>query len=284
MIMSSKKVKIIEPTKELSPIPPVESSGERMLAVIEKASTDPRCNIEKMRALLDMKMEMIREERRLVYNSAMWEAQGEMTPIVAKAWNESTKSFFAKLAHVDNVVRPIIRKFGFSLSFDSHKEADGTITFFIDIMHTGGHTERRQLNAAVDSMGPKGTPNKTQPQGVKSTATICQRELIVMAFNLSFINEDDDGQGGKKVPVTGGADRFSSSTPPAQTVTPEPRPIMPLAEAADLLEQKLKAEPDIARKGEILMKNIKIIAELDDNGDRDRAHALRKLAEGTKNA
>lgn len=263
-----------------------QSPADRMMTLIEKASTDPRCNVEKIRALLDMKMELIREQRRLEYNSAMWEAQGKMTPIVAKAWNDSTKSFFAKLAHVDNIVRPIIREHGFSLSFDSNKEADGTITFFIDIMHTGGHTERKQINAAIDDKGPKGTPNKTQPQGVKSTATICQRELIVMAFNLSFINEDDDGQGGKKT-LDPNADRFAktaaSSPAPAADKGADPKPPLPLNEAAEKLEHKLRNEPDRSKRGAILMKHIKVVGALDEDGQAERAADIRKLAEEMPN-
>jgi len=260
-------VTIIDETSE-APLP-APATATRMLAVIEKASTDPRCNIEKMRALLDMQMELVREERRLAYNRAMWEAQGEMEPIVRRSKNESTNSTFAKLEHIDKIVRPIYRKHGFGLSFDSHKEPDGSITMFVDVMHNEGHQKRHELNAPVDDKGPKGTKNKTEPQGVASTTSILQRKLTVMVFNLTFINEDDDGQGGKKEIKP---DRFAGEQP-----TP-PQPL-PLEEACARLEKKLRDEPDRSKRGEVLMKHIKVVGALEDAGQNEKAEELRKLAE-----
>lgn len=255
-------------TQDVAVIQPPEPA-DRMLAMIERAAFDPRANVEKMRALLDMKMELVRDDRRIAYNIAMWKAQGAMTPIVTKAWNESTKSYFAKLAHVDNIVRPIYRDHGFSLSFDSHKEIDCSLTMFVDVMHTGGHTERRQLNAGVDDKGPKGTPNKTQPQGVASTTSILQRKLTVMVFNLTFINEDDDGQGGVKAAPK--PDRFKGEKADDQPLA--------LPAAAHALQEKLKAAASKEKRGEILMKHIKILQALQDDGQHELVATIRTLAE-----
>lgn len=271
-------VTIIDEAPEAQlPAPASPASATRMLAVIEKASTDPRCNIDKMRALLDMQMELIREERRLAYNNAMWEAQGEMEPIVRRSKNESTNSTFAKLEHIDKIVRPIYRKYGFGLSFDSHKEADGSITMFVDVMHNGGHEKRHELNAPIDDKGPKGTKNKTEPQGVASTTSILQRKLTVMVFNLTFINEDDDGQGGKKEikPDRFAGEKTAGDQPQKKVEAPK----LSVTEAAAQLESKLRNEPDKEKRGEILMKNVKILGALDDEGHHERAAEIRKLAE-----
>lgn len=271
-------VTIIDEAPEAQLPAPVAApaTATRMLAVIEKASTDPRCNIEKMRALLDMQMELVREERRLAYNRAMWEAQGEMEPIVRRSKNESTNSTFAKLEHIDKIVRPIYRAHGFGLSFDSHKEADGSITMFVDVMHNEGHQKRHELNAPIDDKGPKGAKNKTEPQGVASTTSILQRKLTVMVFNLTFINEDDDGQGGKKEIKP---DRFAGERPDGAKQQPAPAQPLSLEEAAARLEKKLRDEVDRSKRGEILMKHIKVVGALEDAGQTEKAAELRKLAE-----
>lgn len=171
-----------------------------LLDIIAGVIANPEVDVAKIQALLDMKSKEEGDARRLAYNKAMHAAQSEMVPIVTKAWNDATKSYFAKLAHVDNIIRPIYAKHGFSLSFDSlTPPGTSVITMFVDVLHNEGHVERKQLAAEVDDKGPKGTPNKTQPQGVASTTTILQRKLTVFVFNLTFINDDDDGQGGKKV-------------------------------------------------------------------------------------
>lgn len=263
---------IVEPNKMVAVHE--DSSADRMLAIIDKASTDPRCNIEKMRALLDMKMELIKDDRKQAYINAMVDAQTEMTPIVTKEWNDSTKSFFAKLAHVDYIIRPIYTRHGFSLSFDSAKEADGSITMFVDVLHRNGHSERKRFNAEVDDRGPKGTPNKTKPQGAASTGTILQRKLTVMVFNLTFINQDDDGQGGKIDPNK--EDRFRKDGAPAKEK-------LSLEDATNLLEQKLRNEPDKAKRGEILMRHVKVLGALSEAGQTDKEQELRKLAEEVAN-
>ncbi len=267
----------VKGTELVEAAPKNPSQSDQMLMMIERASSDPKCDIEKMRALLDMKKEMVREEQRIAYNLAMHDAQAEMIPIVRNAWNDSTKSHFAKLEHVDAIVRPIYAKNGFSLSFDSRKEADGSITMFVDVLHVDGHEVRKQLNAQVDDRGPKGTVNKTQPQGVNSTTSILQRKLTVMVFNLTFINQDDDGQGGikplKKDRFAGDEDKGKKQEPKAHN----------LEEAAGLLESKLRDEPNLERRGKILMENKKLLAALDADGKGLRVAEFHKLAEEPAN-
>lgn len=249
------------------------SATQRMMAVIEKASTDPRTNVEKMRALLDMNLELIREERRVAYNMAMKAAQEEMQPIVRKADNEGKK--YSKLEHVDNALRPIYSKHGFSLSYNSRREADGTVTIMCDVLHDSGHHEVKELNAALDLAGIKGNANKTQVQGVGSTVSYLRRYLTAMIFNVVFINEDDDGQGGKKDKTK---DPFAS-----RAAADNRDPAQKRADAGHELMGRLGKTDDVEKRGEILMKNIKIVAALEEAGD-PMAKEIRDLAEGVANA
>lgn len=294
--MTSRKTKPKEQTDKLAgieggalviddvssaPVPAViEPVQNSMMAVIARASTDPRCNTDKMRALLDMQKEITHDERRIAYNTAMWCAQGEMEPIVARVWNESTKSFFAKLAHVDNSIRQIYSKHGFSLSFDSSTDDKGLLTMFVDVMHKAGHVERKQLAGERDDKGPKGTPNKTSIQGTASSATILQRKLTVMVFNITFIQEDDDGQGGKKEPLK--QDRFTVGAEQAVDMTPDPTltPVARALLAASALEQRLLAVETLEHKGKLLMTNLRLLKELEVLGESQRVIELRSIAEG----
>lgn len=181
-------------TKKVQTFTP-EPAPTTMLAVIERVAADPRCNIEKMRAILEMQMELKRDDSRVAYSAAMRAAQSEMMPVVRNAENSHTRSKYAKLEHIDHEVRPIYTKHGFSLSFDSRKEADGTITMLVDVSHDGGHTVTRQLNGGIDISGAKGTANKTEIQGVGSSVSYLKRQLVCMVFNIVLKDKDDDGCG-----------------------------------------------------------------------------------------
>lgn len=257
----------VAPAAIVSPSP-----AARMLALIEKSAGDPRTNTEKMRAMLDMQLELIREERRIAYNAAMKACQEEMQPIVRKADNEGKK--YSKLEHVDNALRPIYSKHGFSLSFNSRREVDGTITMLCDVLHDSGHHEVKELNGALDLAGIKGNANKTQVQGVGSTVSYLRRYLTAMIFNVVFINEDDDGKGGKKDPAQ---DPFKARAA-ADARTPEQK----RSEAADELILRMHEMKTLDKRGSALMKNIKLITSLEEAND-PRGAEIRKLAEEDPN-
>lgn len=269
---------------ENEPVPvaaSIASASDRMLAVIDKASTDTRCNVEKMRALLDMKMELLRDERRMAYNIAMKEAQQEMQPVVRRAQNE--KKRYAKLEHIDNAIRPIYVAHGFSLSFNTRKEADSTITGICDILHESGHQEQKELNAARDLTGSKGSANKTDVQGVGSTISYLRRYLTIMVFNIILIDEDDDGQG----KVTGGGptpDKFTElaqqqAAKPATPAVKNKDPKSAALDAAQILRAKMIGAGTKERRGEILMQNIKILKALDEANLTELSNEIRQLAE-----
>lgn len=265
-----------EVSTELAPIENQETlpPALAMLRVIDKAATDPRTNVEKMRALLDMQMELVREQRRVEYNNAMRATQEEMQPVVRKAMNDNTKKKYAKLEHVDNAVRPIYTKNGFSLSFNSRREEDGTITMLCDVLHSSGHSERKELNGAKDMTGAKGTANKTDIQGAGSTVSYLRRYLTCMVFNITLIDEDDDGQGGK---LEKGVDPFAD-----KLKKPEPEISFhdQLRQEAAKLETALK-ERNVEKRGGLFMKNTPLINQLNEAGLNDVAEHLRSIAEGT---
>lgn len=261
---------VVEETANL-PVQHQESLARQFLDIVTKASTDTRCNVDKMRALLDMQKEMVAEERRVQYSQSMRAAQAEMEPVVRKSQNDHTKSKYAKLEHIDKVIRPIYTKHGFSLSFDTRREEDGTVTAICSVLHDSGHTERKELNGAVDSTGAKGTANKTAMQGVGSTVSYLRRYLTCMIFNIVLVNEDDDGTGGKREIAN---DRFAGQAA-EQTVAPK----LSLEEAAAALKDKLLGAKTMEKRGEIFIRNVKIIETLDAEDRADLSNELREIAE-----
>ena len=146
-------------------------------------------------------------EAKQAFNDAMARAQGEMLPITNNAYNDHTKSGYAKLEAIDRAITPIHTKYGLSISYDTEtkNEADpipeGLIRTVAIVAHAGGHERRYHIDLPADDAGSQGTKNKTGVQARGSTNAYARRYLKLMVFNLSTFNDNDgnrtNGAGGK---------------------------------------------------------------------------------------
>lgn len=173
---------------------PQQEQPTNLLAVIERAANSRDVDVDKMRALLDMQMEIRREEAKVAFIQALNRVQAEIQPILKKSQNQQTNSKYAKVAEVDRVLTPLYTKHGFSLSFgtaDSIWADQGYIRIICDVSHEAGHIKTYHYDLPPDETGIKGTANKTKVHASASTLTYGQRYLKSLIFNLSFIDDTD---------------------------------------------------------------------------------------------
>jgi hypothetical protein len=164
-----------------------------LLNFVATAVRDPSIDVTKLEALLRMQREIVADDARLQFNRAMSAAQGEMHPVVRDATNDQTKSRYARLETIDALIRPIYTRHGFCLEFNSEPVDGPNERIVCEVSHIAGHTKRRQLDAAPDTAGPKGLPNKTPLHGLGSTVSYLRRYLTCMIFNIVLANDDNDG-------------------------------------------------------------------------------------------
>lgn len=187
------------PLESHSSVPvPVERTEAGLMAIIERAANNPRIDVNKMQRLLDMHMQIQKTKAEIAYNAAMADCQGEIPQIETNKENTHTKSKYANLEAIDTVVRPILKKHGFSLSSDSRTLENGNKLIICWVRHRDGHKERHELDAPPDTTGSKGTANKTGVQATGSTVSYLQRYLIKMIFNVVIKGEDNDGNAERK--------------------------------------------------------------------------------------
>jgi hypothetical protein len=167
--------------------------ADSLLNFVARAMADPTVNVDKLQALLTMQREIVANDARLQFNRAMSLAQGEMVPVVRDAQNTQTNSKYATLERIDAVIRPIYVRHGFHLSFNSEATGGAYERIVCEVSHADGHTKRYQLEAAIDTAGPQGKPNKTPLHGLGSVVSYLRRYLTCMIFNIVLTNEDNDG-------------------------------------------------------------------------------------------
>lgn len=182
---------------EFNELAPVQREPESThpMAIISRAvanGVDP----DQLGKLLDLQERWDKNEARKAYNIAMKACQAEMPAIVKNCENSHTRSRYANLEAIDKAIKPIIAKYGFSLSFGSGESTvPDHILLTCDCMHVGGHTERFTLNCPYDMAGAQGKSNKTPIQGMGSSTSYGKRYLKLMIFDLTIADEDDDGNG-----------------------------------------------------------------------------------------
>lgn len=164
-----------------------------IINVIARAAADPNTDVDKLERLLAMQERVLERAAEQSFNEAMLSAQDEMRPVLKNKVNPETHSKYANLEQVSNVVDPILRKNGFSLSFgtaDCPYPAHYRVT--CDVSHIGGFTKHYQADVPVDNTGPKGSQNKTMTHGFGSALSYGRRYLKLLICDIA--TTDDDGR------------------------------------------------------------------------------------------
>lgn len=170
------------------------------LQAVMEAARDPKCDVAKMKELLEIAQE---QEARRVLNPLILAIHNACPPVVADSLNSHTKSKWAKLEKVSAALDPLMKQHGLSISWGM---ADSPINEHYrvigDLLHSSGAQRRYFLDAPSDALGPKGSGNKSAVQGIGSTISYIKRYLKIMIFDVPIIGEDNDGVSRSPIPLS----------------------------------------------------------------------------------
>jgi hypothetical protein len=172
----------------------IRSETAAIMDMIEQIALNPNADVEKLRAVMDMKMMMFNRGAEIEFNAAMAKVQQEIEPVARESHNSQTKSTYAKLESIIQACSPVWTAHGFALSFgsgDSTKPGYYRIT--CTCSHTAGHSVEYFADLPEDVAGIAGTTNKTKIHGFGSTMSYGRRYLTCLIFNIALVNEDNDG-------------------------------------------------------------------------------------------
>lgn len=178
-------------TNELTMQPTAEAPS--LLNIIAQTAADPTSDVAKLRALIDMQREVLAEQARVAFERDMVAVQTELPVVVRDAVNDHTRTRYARLETIDERIRPVYTRHGFSLSFDGTTQADKSIEVTCIVSHREGHSRSYKLAGELDGVGTGGKQNKTGIQAIGSTVSYLRRYLTCMIFNIVLANEDRDG-------------------------------------------------------------------------------------------
>jgi len=169
---------------------------------IIKAAADPRMNVAKFEKLVALKEHMDDREARIAYDDNLALLQAELPEIdrngrlVIRKKDPKTgertgpieqSTAYPKWEDIVDVLRPILRKYLFSLSFRTGLAPDGRITVN-GILARSGHREETTITLQHDATG-----SKNAVQAVGSTNSYGKRYVAFLLLNIVTRGEDDDG-------------------------------------------------------------------------------------------
>jgi hypothetical protein len=174
-------------------------SPTNFLEVIARAASDPTVDPAKMHGLLDVQERMMNKQAELDFNSAFILMQDELPRITKDSAIKHNGRLIAKYASyekIDEVIRPILKKHGFALRFNSGPNG-GEMIVEATLSHIGGHTITDRLPLKVEKVAAMNSA-----QAAMSAITYAKRGLTTMLLNLVFEGEDDDGKNADHVAIT----------------------------------------------------------------------------------
>ena len=197
----NKPLAVKEPVGE--PLAQIPDNFGALMAVIERAATNPEVDVAKVEKLLGLAEHFEDRRAERAFNRAMTEVQKEIRPIAANMDNTQTKSRYANYEALDKALRPIYTKHGFALSFDTERAAsDNEVVVLCHVSHDEGHSRTYRATLPADGKGPQGGAVMSRTHAAGAAMTYGQRYLLKLIFNIA-IGEDDDGNAaGGNGPIT----------------------------------------------------------------------------------
>ena len=163
-----------------------QAESATIMQVIQRAAADPQCDIEKMERLMAMHERMQAVNAQASFNAAMAEMQCELPSIAERGKGHGTVRY-ATLEDINDVIKPIMQKHGFAVSFKvEHAQAGISVTGIL--MHRQGHREQTTMLLPTDTSG-----SKNAVQAVGSSTSYGKRYVLCALLNISTRGEDDDG-------------------------------------------------------------------------------------------
>lgn len=171
-----------------------------MLGLIERLATNPDIDVAKMQAFLDMQLKLMDRQAEVAFHRDFALMSAVLPRVTKKAEikydvdkNDKSKgqyvtSKYALFEDIDEVVRPIISEFGFTLEHTARTREGGGLICVSTLAHREGHKVHCELPLALDGSG-----GKNNLQGMGSTTSYGRRYGTCLLLNLITVGDDTDG-------------------------------------------------------------------------------------------
>lgn len=172
-----------------------------LISVIAQVAMNPEVTLEKMQALLDMKKQIDAMDSEKAFAEDFARMKPNLPRVIKTHDNNQTKSKYAKLEDISEVVDPIIGEYGFSTRFKT-EQSEKLVTATCILLHRSGHKEETSITLPLDDSGIAGTKNKTAVHAIASSIMYAKRLAKCAVLDISTGDDDGNAAGGGEKAVT----------------------------------------------------------------------------------
>jgi hypothetical protein len=171
------------------------------LALIEKVVLNPDVDAEKLKVIVELKLQLEDRAAEKAFDAAMQEAQKEVQALKWDKLNkESSQNRWVSFPKIDEMLKPIREKWGFSESFGVEPElpAPNLMMMYSDVTYKGPegtHRRRFHLPMSISGDGPKGGGVMTGAQAVGNGSSYGMRYLEKLIWKIPMLVDRDDNDG-----------------------------------------------------------------------------------------
>lgn len=177
---------------------PAQDLAEFMQGVLRSPDVAP----DKLEMLWRMRKELLAEEHREAFDQAFALMAAEMPQVRRDGTVELTRDGkklglikFARWEDMDRVIRPIMGKYGFALTYTTVEREKGLLIRG-ELMREG-HSRMAEI-----PLPPDVGPGRNSLQAVGSAISYGKRYLAEMLLNIVRCGEDDDGHAAFEQPIS----------------------------------------------------------------------------------
>lgn len=184
-------------------VTPVQRSFDLIQTAVERGASP-----EELHALMDIRREVQAEMAAAAFREAKSGFLSEL-PIIRKRKlasfktnNGGTMSYkYASLDDVVETIKPFLKKYGLSYSWEQHVTEHGIIVVTCILTHIYGHSDQCPMQGGLDQSG-----NKNPLQMLCSSSSYLRRYTLTGVLGIATADEDIDGRlpdGGKSETLEG---------------------------------------------------------------------------------
>jgi hypothetical protein len=196
-----------------------ESSPTTGMAMFERLAADPSVDVGKLERLIDMQKDILHHTAEAAFNAAFAVMQTEIPEIEEKG-RVTDRYTYATNEDIQETLRPILGRHGFSLTFRSEYPTPDAIKVIGILMHRDGFSRSSEFVASADTSG-----SKNAVQALGSTLSYGHRYTTRDLLNITSraggeevisLTRDDDGVASGAPVEHVEATEFSSPSTPAE--------------------------------------------------------------------
>ena len=190
----------IAPLPRQSPAPMADVDFPSMISMVIERGVDPAV----INSLLQMYNAHQDRKNLEALNSAVADVASEVQPVTRDAVNKHLGNRYATHQAFMAMLQPLLAKHAVRVGFDTGAlpgepdVAAGCVRVRI-VLGYGGYCDRASyLDEPITQTGSRGGATQmTQNQALTSATTYAQRTLLRLKFNISSVEDDDDGEGAR---------------------------------------------------------------------------------------